>query len=108
MPTRLLLFVLCTLPLTTRADPGIFESHADIGVVLHPGGTDYNSAKDTYTLTGSGANMWGTTDAFHYVYKKSTGDLSLSAEISFISAGGDPHRKAALIIRQTLDPDSPY
>ena len=37
-----------------------------------------------------------------------SGDLTLASDIHWIGTGGNPHRKACLIIRQTLDPDSPY
>ena len=33
---------------------------------------------------------------------------SLAADISFLGAGNDPHRKACLMIRQSLDADSAY
>src|SRR5208337_1282881 len=36
------------------------------------------------------------------------GDVSLAADISFVGNGGNEHRKAALMIRQSLDPDSAY
>jgi dipeptidyl aminopeptidase/acylaminoacyl peptidase len=52
--------------------------------------------------------MWETTDAFHYVYKRVSGDLSLAADISILGTGGNAHRKGVLVIRQTLDADSPY
>ena len=87
---------------------GLFESHADVGVVLHPGSVRYDDVKKTYTVTASGENMWFAKDAFHYVWKKASGDLSLSADVSFLGKGVDPHRKACLIFRQTLDADSVY
>ena len=39
-----------------------------------------------------------------------TDDISLAATIDFspATAGADPHRKAVLMIRQSLDPNSPY
>lgn len=97
---------------TTRADEpkplGIFDSHADIGAVLHPGSAEYDATAKTYTLAGSGENMWAAKDAFQFLWKKASGDLTLTADISFVGASKEPHRKAALIIRQTLDEDSPY
>src|SRR5207249_11941684 len=90
------------------AQIGIFENHADVGTVLHPGSADYDSAKNTYTITGSGENMWSTADAFQFVWKKATGDLALSADISFPSKAGNEHKKAVLMVRQSLDPDSVY
>ena len=87
---------------------GIFEGHADVGSVLHPGSATYNAAQQTYTLTGSGENMWMGKDAFQFLWKKASGDVALTADIRFPQAGGNPHRKAALLIRQSLDPDAAY
>ena len=87
---------------------GIFEGHQDVGAVLTPGTAVYDPATKTYTLTGSGDNMWAAADAFHFVWKKVSGDVRVSASIMSISDGGDPHRKAALMIRQSLDGDSAY
>jgi len=87
---------------------GIFEDHGDLGTVLHPGAIEYDSTKRTYTLSGSGENMWFGTDAFQFVWKKVSGDVSLAADISFIGSGKEGHRKAVLMIRQSLDADSPY
>jgi hypothetical protein len=87
---------------------GIFESHADVGTVLHPGSTAFDAWRGVYTLTGSGENMWLAKDAFQFAWKKASGDLSLSAEIAFPASGKNAHRKACLMIRQSLDEDSAY
>ena len=84
------------------------RDHADVGSVLHPGTLQYDAAKGTYTVGGSGLNMWSTTDAFHFVWKKVSGDASLAADISFVGNGGNEHRKAVLIVRQSLEADSIY
>lgn len=108
----LAVLVLCTAPsfcqAKTAAPLGIFEGHADVGTVLHPGDAQYDAARQTYTISGSGENMWFQSDAFHFVWKKISGDVMLTADISFIGAGGNPHRKAVLMVRQSLDADSPY
>jgi hypothetical protein len=52
--------------------------------------------------------MWFGSDAFHFVWKKVSGDVALAADISFIGQGGDPHRKACLMVRQSLALDSAY
>jgi len=95
-------------PLRTNAAIGIFESHADIGTVLHPGSVDYDASKRSYTLTASGENMWFASDAFQFVWKKISGDATLTADISFLGTGGNEHRKAALMFRQNLDANSAY
>jgi dipeptidyl aminopeptidase/acylaminoacyl peptidase len=52
--------------------------------------------------------MWGTADHFHYVWIKVSGDVSLEATVEFVGSSPEPHRKACLLIRQSLDPDAPY
>ena len=77
-------------------------------MILHPGSAQYDPALDTYTISGSGDNTWFRSDDLHYVWKKMDGDVTLSAEIAFTGSGGNPHRKAMLMIRQSLAPDSAY
>ena len=85
---------------------GIFEGQQDVGTILHPGSAAFDASTGTYTLTGSGDNLWFAEDDFHYVWKKVSGDFSLSADIALPGTGGEPHRKAVIMIRQTLDQDS--
>ena len=54
---------------------GMFESHGDVGEVQHRGRATFDAAARTYTLSGSGENMWFAKDAFHYVWKQASGDL---------------------------------
>jgi hypothetical protein len=90
------------------AQPEIFEGHGDVGAVLHPGSVQYDAAQKTYRITASGENIWGTADAFQFVWKKMSGDMSLTAEVAFATATGDPHKKAVLMVRQSLDEDAAY
>ena len=102
-------FVCLTHSALLRAAPlGVFEDHGDVGAVLHPGSVDYDAAKQAYTISGSGGNMWLAKDEFQFVWKKMSGDVSLSADISILGTGGNPHRKAVLVVRQSLDTDSVY
>ena len=92
----------------TSSAAGLFDGHNDIGATKIPGSVEFDATKNNYTVAGGGANMWFTNDAFHFVWKKVSGDATLVADISFPVAGGDPHRKACLLVRQSLDPDSAY
>ena len=85
---------------------GIFDGQQDVGNILHPGSAAYDASTGTYALTGSGDNLWFAEDDFHYVWKKVSGDFSLGADIALPGTGGEPHRKAVIMIRQTLDHDS--
>ncbi len=87
---------------------GVFEQSNDVGQVGHPGAASYDASQATYTVSGSGANMWFAEDGLHYVWKKMSGDVSLAADVELLGEGGDPHRKACLLIRQSLDHDSAY
>ncbi len=89
------------------AQLGIFQGHGDVGTVLHPGSASYDAATGSYTISGSGENMWFGVDDFHFVWTKVSGDVSLSADIAFVGTTGNPHRKAVLMIRQSLDGGSP-
>jgi TolB protein len=93
---------------STPTQLGPFQSHGDIGTVLHPGSATYDAAKQAFTVSGSGENIWFASDAFHFVWQKVSGDVSLSANISFLGSGGNEHRKAVLMVRQSLDADSAY
>ncbi len=87
---------------------GIFEGHTDIGTILHPGAASFDPATKSYTVSGSGENMWFKVDAFNFVWKKVSGNITLSADATFVGAGKNAHRKACLVIRQSLDADSAY
>ena len=87
---------------------GSFEGHNDVGTVLHAGSVAYDPDKHTYTISGSGENMWFAADAFQFVWKKMSGDVTLTADISFLTKTGNEHKKAVLMLRQSLDADSVY
>jgi TolB protein len=91
-----------------QAPLGMFEGHGDVGSVLHVGTLEADSGGRSYSLVGSGENMWAIKDAFHFAWKKASGDLSLTSDVSFVGQGVDPHRKACLMIRQGLEADSVY
>lgn len=104
------LFGILLGPTTGRAQEGlgIFENQTEVGHPSRAGGLRWEASTDTVTVTGGGANMWSTNDAFHFVWKRVQGDVSLAADVSILGNGGDPHRKACLMIRQSLDADSAY
>ena len=94
--------------MSPNSDLGVFEGNTDIGNVKHAGSVQFNPSENTYTISGSGTNMWFDTDEFHFVWKKMSGDMSLAATIEWLGQGLDPHRKACLVIRQTLESNSAY
>jgi TolB protein len=86
---------------------GVFEGQSDVGTVTPPGTAKFDGG--VYTISAAGANMWAREDAFHFVWKKMSGDAALTADITFgESQKPDPHRKAVLIFRQSLDANGVY
>jgi TolB protein len=86
---------------------GLFEGQSDVGSVAPPGSASYDAASGVYTVTAAGANTWYHVDNFHFLWKKVSGDIAISADIAFpalsYSHDPNPHRKGILLIRQTLD-----
>jgi TolB protein len=107
-PAITVLFVSAHLACAASTGLGIFSQQRDIGNVARPGSVNFDPAKGEYLIAGGGANMWSTNDAFHFVWARMSGDFTLTADVKFIGAGGNPHRKACLLIRQSLKPGSVY
>lgn len=87
---------------------GPFEDQAAVGTLLHPGSAEYDASRGAYAISSSGENMWAQRDDFYFVWKRVSGDTSIAADIVFPTQGGNAHRKAVLMIRQSLDADSAY
>lgn len=87
---------------------GLFQGHGDVGNPKLAGTSFYNGATQEYTLSAGGVNMWGERDEYQFAWRRMTGDFILDTRIAFHGAGVDPHRKAGLIVRKTLDDNSPY
>jgi TolB protein len=90
------------------ASLGMFEGATDVGQVAHAGSVEFRSGSGEYVITGSGENVWGNVDAFHFAWRKLTGDVALTAHVRWQGEGRNAHRKAGWMIRQSLDADSPY
>lgn len=85
---------------------GLFEAQTDVGTVSRPGACVYDGEQQAYTIEGAGANIWGDHDDFHYVWRRMTGNVIVSARVQFIGAGVDPHRKLGWMVRASLDPSA--
>jgi len=77
----------------------------DIGSVGAVGSVEV--AGDTYTIHANGNDIWGTADAFHYMYLPMTGDGELIARVVSVE-NTDSWAKAGVMIRQTLDASSSF
>ena len=94
--------------LAQKSDLGIFTDQGSVGQTPPGSAAHYDAAKGEYRITGGGANVWGTADAFYFVWKKASGDITLTADVQWVGTSSAEHRKAMLTIRQSLDPGSAY
>jgi TolB protein len=109
VPFLFLLLLSCAALLRATDQPAtIFEGSKNIGNVQLPGEIKYDAQTHSYTVAGGGGDLWFAQDDFYFAWKKVSGDASISADISFIGAGKNGHRKAVLMIRKSLDVSSPY
>ncbi len=76
---------------------------ADIGAVGAPGGASVSGS--TFTVWGSGSDIWNSADEFHYVYRPVTGDVTVTARVTSLQ-NTDPWAKAGVMIRETLNANS--
>jgi Concanavalin A-like lectin/glucanases superfamily/PA14 domain len=70
-------------------------------------GSFVESPAGTYTMTATGADIWGTADQFHFAYKTLTGAGSIVAKVQSVT-NTNGWAKAGVMIRETLDPGSKH
>src|SRR5262249_9571943 len=68
----------------------------------------FDPAHNSYTISGSGTNMWAASDEFHYLWKRMKGNFIVRSRVEFLGKGVEAHRKIGWIVRPSLDPDSPH
>ena len=89
---------------TINSTPGWAD--ADVGAVAAAGSASYDSATGKWTVSGDGADIWGTADAFHYVYTTmSTSEFEVQLRVDSMESV-NAWTKAGLMIRESLDADA--
>jgi serine protease AprX len=88
---------------STTLPPGWLEQ--DIGAVGLAGSASY--AGGAFTVLGSGADVYGSTDQFHFVYQPMSGSGEIVARVASV-ANTNSYAKAGVMIRQDLTTGSPY
>ncbi|NQT85807.1 lamin tail domain-containing protein [bacterium] len=79
--------------------------HEDIGNVAAAGDMTY--VNGTFTIQGSGADIWGGGDEFHFVHRSWYGDVEITARVvSLTNTNG--WAKAGVMIRDTLANNSAH
>jgi len=101
----------------TAATPGLRVARADdtvpdpwkgqdIGAPVMPGKAAAD-ANGVYTITAGGADIWGDTDHFHYVYQPVNGDFTVVLRAVSITHADD-WSKGGPMVRETLDAGSNF
>jgi glucose/arabinose dehydrogenase len=80
-------------------DPLAF-SEADIGTVGFAGSRTV--ASGVHTVRGSGGDIWGTADAFHFSYSAMTGDGEIRARVTAVQ-NTNSWAKAGVMMREGLN-----
>ncbi|MCC6125341.1 MAG: cadherin domain-containing protein, partial [Pirellulales bacterium] len=91
-----------------RVDPlPSFWNSEGVGLTGVPGFASYNSGTSTYTVSGSGSDIWGTADGFQYLYQTLSGNGSITARVASLE-NTDYWAKTGLMIRESLAPDAKH
>jgi hypothetical protein len=89
-----------TLPVvhayTPQPFPSRFMTNIDVGAVGQPGAATY--ANGRYTVSGAGADIWGTADAFHFIGITSVPEDEVVARVTSVG-NTNPFAKAGIDMR---------
>src|SRR5262245_16111975 len=104
--SRILVFaviLICAAP-RVAGQQSVQWASTDIGKVSLPGWLTIWQ-EGTYSVTGSGADIWRTADQFHFAYVELPHDGFIEARVTGIDAT-QAWAKAGVMIRQSLTPES--
>ncbi len=85
--------------------PAMWTSE-DIGATL-TGDTQYWASTAKWDVYADGGDVWGSADAFRYVYTENSGDFLIQGKINALLQAND-WAKAGFMVRQSTDAGSPH
>ena len=103
----LLINLFMNLP-AQKTSTGVFTNSADIGNPGLRGSSVYDTSDQSYSLKGSGYNIWFERDEFYFLYNKIKGDFILTANFEFKGTGTNAHRKIGWMVRESTDEKSSH
>jgi regulation of enolase protein 1 (concanavalin A-like superfamily) len=104
------LLLICLVTASAFAQTGKFGAFThsdDVGAPPMKGSAEFDASTGQYRITGSGADIWGKADQFHFVWREMSGNFTVTATAQFLTEGNE-HRKAVIMLRKSLDTDSPF
>ncbi len=107
MRLLLLVVVLSASAFAQGGNLGVFTNSGDVGGPAIKGATEFSPSNRQYRITGAGANIWAKQDQFQYVWREMPGNFTVTATLRFLGEGVE-HRKAGIMVRQSLDSDATY
>src|SRR5437773_10962490 len=105
MRQLLLTLLLAASALAQQETLGVFTNSDDVGAPPLKGSAEFDAATGQYKITGSGTDIWGKADQFHYIWREMSGNIAVTATVKFL-ADGIGHREAVIMLRKSLDTDS--
>lgn len=102
--------VLCVhVFLTTASGASELKGWAnhDIGQVGARGSARYSEGATTWIVRGSGSDIYGRADSFHYLCRRLQGDGSIMARVESLDRT-DVWAKAGVMIRESREPESRF
>lgn len=78
---------------------------SDLGAVTPAGGATH--ASGTFTIKGSGTDIWESSDQFQFVNQPITGDAEIIAKVNSLT-NTNTYAKAGVMFRETLTPTSKH
>lgn len=79
----------------------------DIGSPHAEGFVEYDKNTGVFSLAGSGDDIWGHSDEFHFMYQQVQGDCGIAIKVNSLLKTHS-NAKTGLMIRESLDPDSAF
>lgn len=89
-------------------DLGPFSTISDVGELSRKTLVTFDRSSGIYFVSAAGENIWGQRDAFGFVWRELQGEASIGARVHLMGKSAQPHRKAGVMFRQSLAPDSIY
>ncbi len=83
----------------SSAMPSSWQS-VDVGAPITVGAADYSASTGTFYLDGSGSDVYGANEQFHYVYQTLSGDGTITARVRYQS-NSSSWAKAGVMVAQS-------